>query len=141
MFLAGPMGPSMMGDMGANVIKVEALTGDRIRFMHRCYQAAARSKRSLALDLTKPGAQPILKRLLEWAELVHHNMRFKGEAKLGLSEAGIRRHNPDVAINHASAYGQRGARGNWPGYDSLFNAIAGWGFEKDRKSGGVGKSV
>src|SRR3546814_14610945 len=82
------MGPSMMGDMGANVIKVEALTGDRIRFMHRYYQAAARSKRSLALDLTKPGAQPILKRLLEWAELVHHNMRFKGAAKLGLSEEG-----------------------------------------------------
>ena len=129
MFLAGPMGPSMMGDMGANVIKVEALTGDRIRFMHRYYQAAARSKRSLALDLTKPGAQPILKRLLEWAELVHHNMRFKGAAKLGLSEEGIRRHNPDVAFNYASAYGQRGARGNWPGYDSIFNAIAGWEFE------------
>src|SRR3546814_17380210 len=97
--------------------------------MHRYYQAAARSKRSLALDLTKPGAQPILKRLLEMAELVHHNMRFKGAAKLGLSEEGIRRHNPDVAFNYASAYGQRGARGNWPGSDSIFNAIAGWEFE------------
>ena len=129
MFLAGPMGPSMMGDMGANVIKVEALTGDRIRFMHRYYQAAARSKRSLALDLTRPEAQPILKRLLEWAELVHHNMRFKGAAKLGLSEDGIRAHNPDVAFNYSSAYGQRGTRGNWPGYDSIFNAIAGWEFE------------
>lgn len=129
MFLAGPMGPSMMGDMGANVIKVEALTGDRIRFMHRYYQAAARSKRSLALDLTRPEAQPILERLIQWAELVHHNMRFKGAAKLGLSEEGIRQYNPDVAFNYASAYGQRGARGNWPGYDSIFNAIAGWEFE------------
>jgi len=129
MFLAGPMGPSMMGDMGANVIKVEALTGDRIRFMHRYYQAAARSKRSLALDLTKPEAQPILERLLGWAELVHHNMRFKGAAKLGLSEEGIRRYNPDIAFNYSSAYGQRGARRNWPGYDSIFNAIAGWEFE------------
>lgn len=129
MFLAGPMGPSMMGDMGANVIKVEALTGDRIRFMHRYYQAAARSKRSLALDLTRPEAQPILERLLKWAELVHHNMRFKGAAKLGLSEAGIRKYNPDIAFNYSSAYGQRGARGNWPGYDSIFNAIAGWEFE------------
>lgn len=129
MFLAGPMGPSMMGDMGANVIKVEALTGDRIRFMHRYYQAAARSKRSLALDLTRPEAQPILERLIVWAELVHHNMRFKGAAKLGLSEEGIRQYNPDVAFNYASAYGQRGARGNWPGYDSIFNAIAGWEFE------------
>ncbi|APZ98239.1 hypothetical protein BWQ93_06925 [Sphingopyxis sp. QXT-31] len=129
MFLAGPMGPSMMGDMGANVIKVEALTGDRIRFMHRYYQAAARSKRSLALDLTRPEAQPILGRLLKWAELVHHNMRFKGAAKLGLSEEGIRQYNPDIAFNYSSAYGQRGARGNWPGYDSIFNAIAGWEFE------------
>ncbi|ALJ12892.1 CoA transferase [Sphingopyxis macrogoltabida] len=129
MFLAGPMGPSMMGDMGANVIKVEALTGDRIRFMHRYYQAAARSKRSLALDLTRPEAQSILERLLKWAELVHHNMRFKGAAKLGLSEEGIRRYNPDIAFNYSSAYGQRGARGNWPGYDSIFNAIAGWEFE------------
>lgn len=129
MFLAGPMGPSMMGDMGANVIKVEALTGDRIRFMHRYYQAAARSKRSLALDLTRPEAQPILERLLQWAELVHHNMRFKGAAKLGLSEEGIRKYNPDIAFNYSSAYGQRGARGNWPGFDSIFNAIAGWEFE------------
>jgi len=129
MFLAGPMGPSMMGDMGANVIKVEALTGDRIRFMHRYYQAASRSKRSIALDLTKPEAQPILERLLKWAEAVHHNMRFKGAAKLGLSEEGIRRFNPDIAFNYVSAYGQRGARGNWPGYDSIFNAIAGWEFE------------
>ncbi|PKB14338.1 crotonobetainyl-CoA:carnitine CoA-transferase CaiB-like acyl-CoA transferase [Novosphingobium kunmingense] len=129
MFLAGPMGPSMMGDMGADVIKVEALTGDRIRFMHRYYQAASRSKRSIAIDLTRPEAEPILDRLLKWAEAVHHNMRFKGAAKLGLSDEGIRKHNPDIAFNYVSAYGQRGTRGNWPGYDSIFNAIAGWEFE------------
>lgn len=133
MFLAGPMGPSMMGDMGADVIKVEALTGDRIRFMHRYYQAASRSKRSIALDLGKPEAEPILARLLEWAECAHHNMRFKGAAKLGLSDEGIRRHNPDIAFNYVSAYGQRGERGNWPGYDSIFNAIAGWEFENAGK--------
>ncbi|QGN54184.1 CoA transferase [Novosphingobium sp. Gsoil 351] len=133
MFLAGPMGTSMMGDMGANVIKVEALTGDRIRFMHRYYQAAARSKRSLALDLTKPEAQPILERLIRWAEVVHHNMRFKGAAKLGLTEDNIRRINPAVSFNYSSAYGQMGERGNWPGYDSIFNAIAGWEFENAGK--------
>lgn len=129
MFLAGPMGPSLMGDMGANVIKVESLTGDRIRFMHRYYQAAARSKRSLALDLTKPEAQPILARLIQWAEVLHHNMRFKGANKLGLSEEAVRKHNPDIGFSYVSAYGQRGNRGDWPGYDSIFNAIAGWEFE------------
>lgn len=129
MFLAGPMGPSLMGDMGADVIKVEALTGDRIRFMHRYYQCAARSKRSIALDLTKPEAQPILARLVKWAEVLHHNMRPKGADKLGLSEAAVRQHNPDIAYSYVSAYGQRGAQGNWPGYDSIFNALAGWEFE------------
>src|SRR3546814_19685853 len=58
-------------------------------------------------------------------------MRFKGAAKLGLSEEGIRAHNPDVAFNYSSAYGQRGARGNWQGYDSIFNELAGWEFEND----------
>jgi len=129
MFLAGPMGPSLMGDMGADVIKVEALTGDRIRFMHRYYQCAARSKRSIALDLTRPEAQPILERLVKWAEVLHHNMRPKGADKLGLSEAGVRKYNPDIAFSYVSAYGQRGSQGNWPGYDSIFNAIAGWEFE------------
>jgi crotonobetainyl-CoA:carnitine CoA-transferase CaiB-like acyl-CoA transferase len=129
MFLAGPMAPSLMGDMGADVIKVEALTGDRIRFMHRYFQCAARSKRSIALDLTKPESQVILARLIKWAEVLHHNMRFKGADKLGLSEAAIREHNPNIAFSYVSAYGQRGARGNWPGYDSIFNAIAGWEFE------------
>lgn len=129
MFLAGPMAPSMMGDMGADVIKVEPLTGDRMRFMHRYFQAAARSKRSLALDLTRPEAQDILARLVRWAEIVHHNLRFKGAEKLGLTEAGLKRHNPDIAFSYVSAYGQRGTRGNWPGYDSIFNAVAGWEFE------------
>ncbi len=129
MFLAGPMAPSMMGDMGADVIKIEALTGDRVRFMHRYYQAASRSKRSIALDLTKPEAQEILARLVKWAEVVHHNMRFKGAEKLGLTEEGLKRYNPEVAFSYVSAYGQKGARGNWPGYDSIFNAIAGWEFE------------
>ncbi|WP_242124096.1 CoA transferase [Sphingobium sp. Sx8-8] len=129
MFLAGPMGPSLMGDMGADVIKVEALTGDRIRFMHRYYQAASRSKRSLAIDLTRPEARPILERLVGWADIIHHNMRMKGAAKLGLSEQNIRRINPDASFNHISAYGQKGERGDWPGYDSIFNALAGWEFE------------
>jgi len=129
MFLAGPMGPSLMGDMGADVIKVEAITGDRIRFMHRYYQAASRSKRSLAVDLNTPEGRSILERLLKWAEVVHHNMRFKGVAKLGLSEEAIREVNPDVVFSYVSAYGQRGGRASWPGYDSIFNAIAGWMFE------------
>lgn len=129
MYLAGPYGPSLMGDLGANVIKIEALTGDRLRFMHRFFQAAQRSKRSLAIDLTRPEAQPILERIVQWADVVHHNMRFKGADKLGLSEENLRRINPDVGFVYVSAYGQRCYRRNWPGFDTIFTALAGWEFE------------
>ena len=129
MFLAGPMGPSMMGDMGADVIKLEPLTGDRIRFMHRYYQAAARSKRSIALDLGNPAARPILERLVGWADVVHHNMRPRAAAKLGITKSDFQAIKPDVVFSYVSAYGQRGTRGDWKGYDSIFNAIAGWEFE------------
>lgn len=129
MYLAGPLGPSLMGDLGADVIKVEALTGDRMRFMHRFFQAAQRSKRSLAIDLTKPEAQPILERIVQWADVVHHNMRFKGATKLGLTEENFRRINPDVGFAYVSAYGQRGYRRDWPGFDTIFTALAGWEFE------------
>jgi crotonobetainyl-CoA:carnitine CoA-transferase CaiB-like acyl-CoA transferase len=123
------LGPSLMGDLGADVIKVEALSGDRIRHMHHFFQAAGRSKRSLAVDLTNPEAQPILERLVAWAEVVHHNLRFKGADKLGLSEENLRRLNPDVGFAYVSAYGQRGNRANWPGYDTIFSALAGLEFE------------
>jgi crotonobetainyl-CoA:carnitine CoA-transferase CaiB-like acyl-CoA transferase len=56
-------------------------------------------------------------------------MRMKAASKMGLDEAGVRRHNPNVVFSYASAYGQRGARGNWPGYDSIFQAIGGWEVE------------
>jgi len=129
MFLAGPHGPSLMGDLGADVIKVESLTGDRMRFMHHFFQAAQRSKRSLAVDLTNPEARPILERIMGWADVVHHNMRFRNAAKLGLGEAEIRAMNPDLGFAYVSAYGQQCARRDWPGYDTIFTALAGWEFE------------
>lgn len=129
MFLAGPLGPSIMGDLGANVIKVESLSGDRMRFMHHFFQAAQRSKRSLAVDLSHPDAAPILARIAGWADVIHHNMRFKNAAKLGLGEADLRALNPDVGFAYVSAYGQQCQRRDWPGYDTIFTALAGWEFE------------
>jgi crotonobetainyl-CoA:carnitine CoA-transferase CaiB-like acyl-CoA transferase len=128
-FLAGPMAPSMLGDLGADVIKVEQISGDRMRFMTRYFHAAARNKRSIAVDLARPEGQEILARLVKWADLVHHNMRIKAAAKIGVDEPGLRRHNPDLVYGYVSAYGQKGERANWPGYDSVFQAIAGWEVE------------
>jgi len=128
-FLAGPMAPSMLGDLGAEVIKVEPISGDRMRFMARYFHAAARNKRSIAVDLTRPEGQEILERLVKWADVAHHNMRVRAAAKIGVDEAGLRRHNPNLVYGYVSAYGLKGERANWPGYDSIFQAIAGWEVE------------
>lgn len=128
-FLAGPMAPSMLGDLGADVIKVEPLGGDRMRFMTRYFHAAARSKRSIAVDLTRPEGQEVLGRLARWADVAHHNMRIKAASKIGVDEAGLRKLNPNLVFGYVSAYGLKGERANWPGYDSVFQALGGWELE------------
>jgi crotonobetainyl-CoA:carnitine CoA-transferase CaiB-like acyl-CoA transferase len=128
-FLAGPMAPSLLGDLGADVIKVEPLSGDRMRFMTRYFHAASRSKRSIAVDLTRPEGQEVLGRLARWADVAHHNMRIKAASKIGVDEAGLRRLNPNLVFGYVSAYGLKGERANWPGYDSVFEALGGWEVE------------
>lgn len=125
-FLAGPMAPSVLGDMGADVIKVEPLHGDRMRFMTPFFDACSRNKRSIAVDLMQPKGQEILKRLAQWADIAHHNVRMKATLKLGIDEASLHRLNPELIIGYAGAYGLLGERFNWPGYDTIFQAIAGW---------------
>jgi crotonobetainyl-CoA:carnitine CoA-transferase CaiB-like acyl-CoA transferase len=61
-------------------------------------------------------------------------LRFKGADKLGLSEDELRGHNPNIVFSYVSAYGQRGKRGNFPGFDTIFTALAGW----EHENAGIG---
>ncbi len=129
-FLAGPMGPMLLGDLGAAVIKVEPVTGDPVRgWRDEFYIACNRSKRGIALDITQPEGTEVLRRLVEWADVVHHNVRSKASARLGIDEAGVRAVNPDAVFCHGTAYGTAGPRAAWPGYDSVFQAMSGWNVE------------
>jgi crotonobetainyl-CoA:carnitine CoA-transferase CaiB-like acyl-CoA transferase len=129
-FLAGPLAPMLLGDLGSDVIKVEPLSGDPMRgFKDNMWEASNRGKRGLAVDLTRPEGQEVLRRLVGWADVVHHNFRARVASKLGLDEAAIRAVNPGVVFSHVSAYGPKGPRANWPGYDSVFQAMAGWEME------------
>ncbi|HEX4430759.1 MAG TPA: CoA transferase [Frankiaceae bacterium] len=125
-FLAGPLSPMLLGDLGADVIKVEPIAGDRMRFMANYFEACSRGKRSIAVDLTRQEGQEILARLVRWADVVHHNQRRKAAQKLGIDEAGLRALNPNVVFGYVSAYGERGERADWPGFDSIFQALGGW---------------
>lgn len=129
MFLAGPFGPMLLADLGAEVIKVEPLRGDTMRPAEWVFTSCQRGKRDLAIDLRHPDAAPVLRRLIEWADVVHHNMRMPAAEKLGIGREAVRVINPSILYAHVSSYGSTGPRKDWPGYDQLFQACGGWEYE------------
>jgi len=133
-FLAGPLGPMLLADLGATVIKVEAPTGDQMRWVEWAFAGCQRGKRAVALDVKSPACRPALEALLRWADVVHHNLRMPAARRLGLDAASVRAVNPDVVFCHVSSYGPTGPRADWPGYDQLFQASCGW----ERLAAGAG---
>ncbi len=126
-FLAGPLAPMLLADLGADVVKVESVAGDPVRgWRDSFYVACNRGKRGLALDLRNPNASPVRDQLIEWADVVHHNIRMSAAKRLGLDEATVHSSNARAIFSHGSAYGLKGERAEWPGYDSVFQSIAGW---------------
>jgi crotonobetainyl-CoA:carnitine CoA-transferase CaiB-like acyl-CoA transferase len=125
-FLAGPLGPMMLADLGADVVKVEATTGEGMRNVEWAFFGCQRGKRDVALDLKSPAARPAVEALLAQADIFHHNVRMPAAHRLGLDEESVRAVNPDIIYCHTSSYGPEGPRADWPGYDQLFQASCGW---------------
>src|SRR5215467_10657782 len=102
--LLGPLATQTLGDMGADVIKVEPPEGDPIRAlgpsrhsgMGAYFLNINRNKKSLALDLKRPAAHAALLRLAATADVFLHNMRPGAATRLGIDYAGIREVNPRV---------------------------------------------
>lgn len=128
-FLAGPLGPQLLADMGADVVKVEATTGDAMRHAEWAFNGCQRNKRDIALALKHPQAGTVLERLVGWADVVHHNQRMPAAEKLGFGWDAVHAMNPAAVYCHVSSYGPKGPRKDWPGYDQLFQASAGWEVE------------
>jgi crotonobetainyl-CoA:carnitine CoA-transferase CaiB-like acyl-CoA transferase len=128
-FLAGPFAPMLMASMGAEVIKLEAASGDMMRYVDWAFAGCQRGKRSIAIDLKQAASRPVLERLVRWADVVHHNLRMPAARKLGLDYATLKAINPDIVYCHVSSYGAIGPRKDWPGFDQLFQASCGWAYE------------
>jgi crotonobetainyl-CoA:carnitine CoA-transferase CaiB-like acyl-CoA transferase len=125
-YLAGPYAAQMFADLGADVVKIEAATGDPMRFADWPFAGCQRGKRSVALDLKSADARSALEAALKWADVVHHNLRMPAARRLGLDYESVKAVNPDVVFCHTSSYGPTGPRADWPGYDQLFQAQCGW---------------
>ncbi len=125
-YLAGPYGPMILADLGADVIKIESTAGDAMRPTGWAFAGCQRGKRGVALDLKAPESRPALEALVRWADVVHHNVRMPAARRLGIDYESLRAWNPEVVYCHTSSYGPAGPRADWPGYDQLFQAQCGW---------------
>jgi succinate--hydroxymethylglutarate CoA-transferase len=138
---AGPWGTQYLADLGAEVIKIENPNdgGDMGRSVgpyfiddgsstssSLFFQSINRNKRSMTLDLGNPGGQAILHELVKSADAITCNLRGDVPAKLGLTYQTLGAINPRIICAFLSAYGRKGRRQKWPGYDYLMQAEAGY---------------
>ncbi len=138
--LAGPYCTMLLGDLGAEVIKVEPPEGDSTRGWGppwvgpanddgrrtaAYYLAVNRNKRGLRLDLKTPDGAAILRRLLERGDVLVENFRVGGFARLGFDDDTLRALNPALVHLAISGYGPTGPAADRPGYDFVVQATSG----------------
>ncbi|SDO05104.1 CaiB/BaiF CoA-transferase family protein [Afipia sp. GAS231] len=132
--LFGPYAAQMLGDWGADVIKVEPLTGDTWRYtgqfrnrgMSGQFMAVNRSKRSLALDLKHPDGKATLQRLIAKADVLLSNIRPAALARLGFGYEDCHKLNPRLVYAAATGFGQDGPWAARPAFDEIIQASSGF---------------
>ncbi|MGH7875717.1 MAG: CaiB/BaiF CoA transferase family protein [Candidatus Binatia bacterium] len=131
--VAGPYCSMFLGDLGADVVKVEQPeAGDDTRGWgppfsggeSAYYLCINRNKRSLTLDLKSKRAVELLRQLVKAADVVIENFRPGTMERLGLGEADLRRLNPRLIYASLTGFGADGPMSDWPGYDLIVQA---WG--------------
>ncbi len=129
----GPMGTQILGDAGADVIKVEPPGGDPVRFvgprrsadMGAYFLNLNRNKRSVVLDLKQAAARAALLRLIAGADVFVHNMRPGAADRLGLSYAALAAGNPRLIHASASGFRPDSSRRDAPAYDDIIQGMSG----------------
>lgn len=129
----GPYASQVLGDMGADVIKVEPVDGDTTRYigpsrtkgMGSYFATLNRNKRSLAIDLKKPAAMKALLRLIDEADVFVHNMRIGAAARLGLDYESLAKRNPRLVHACASGFRKGSSLQEFPAYDDLIQGLSG----------------
>ncbi|MBL7502771.1 CoA transferase [Frankia sp. CNm7] len=143
-FLAGPFCATVLGEFGAEVVKVERPGGgDNLRRFGtdtECgdtlvWLSEARNKRSVTIDFADPRGLELVKELIAWADVVIENFRPGVLEKWGLGPDTIEEINPRAVLLRVSAYGQSGPLRNLPGFARIAHAFSGLAYlagEPDR---------
>ncbi|MBL8344096.1 MAG: CoA transferase [Rubrivivax sp.] len=147
--LMGPFASQALGDMGADVIKIEAPSGDLVRQigparhegMGAIFLNANRNKRSVVLDLKQPEGVAVLKRLLVGADVLMYNVRPQAMGRLGLDYEVVSAINPRLVYAGLFGFGQDGPYAARPAYDDLIQGAATLSHLIARASGGPPRYV
>src|SRR5207248_2358190 len=127
-FIAGPAAAVILSDFGADVIKVEPPKGELWRIANKIppqpiapepyqWHLNNRNKRGVALDLKAPGAAKILRRLVEWADVLIVNTPHPARKKLGLEYEDVAPWNPRLIYADLTGFGEKGPDASLPGFD------------------------
>jgi formyl-CoA transferase len=129
----GPIATQILGDYGADIIKVEIPEGDLMRSngvslnagMSSIFLAVNRNKRSIAVDLKTPEGMEIIKKLIPEVDIFIHNMRVAAIEKLGLGYDVVSSIKPDIVYCAAPGFGQSGPHRDKPAFDDIIQAACG----------------
>lgn len=127
-FIAGPSAAVILSDFGADVIKVEPPSGELWRHAHQIppqpqakdpypWHLANRNKRGITLDLKSASAQPVLQRLVEWADVFIVNTPHPARKRLKLEYDDVVQHNPRLIYADLTGFGEKGPDAELPGFD------------------------
>ena len=128
-YLAGPFGPMLLADLGAEVIKVEPVRGDAMRMVGMPFVGCQRGKLDLAVDIKAPEGLEAVMRLADIADVVHHNMTKGTAVRLGVDYEALQARNPDLVHCNTYAYGAEGPLSDFGGLDPLYQAACGLEYE------------
>jgi crotonobetainyl-CoA:carnitine CoA-transferase CaiB-like acyl-CoA transferase len=130
-FLAGPFGPMLLADLGADVIKIEPTRGDGMRgAVVGSFMGCQRGKRDIAVDLKQPEGLRIAHQLVASADIVHHNMTLGTADRLGIGYEHCKAIRPDILYCNTFMYGAQGPLAHMGGLDPLGQAAAGIEWEE-----------
>ncbi|KJK17229.1 CoA-transferase [Burkholderiaceae bacterium 16] len=127
-FIAGPSAAVILSDFGADVIKVEPPAGDLWRHAHElppqpqakdpyAWHLANRNKRGITLNLKSSSAQPVLQRLIEWADVFIVNTPHPARNRLKLEYDDVVQHNRRLIYADVTGFGEKGPDADLPGFD------------------------
>jgi len=131
--MAGPYCTMVLGDMGAEVVKIETFPGGdtsrrfdpQVNGESYCFAVLNRNKKSLALDMKHPRGKDIAMKLAARADIITENFRPGVVRKLGLDYAAVHKRNPAVVYASMSGFGQTGPYGTKGGFDIIAQGMSG----------------